>query len=470
MDYTILNYTSPTDLLNQEERLKKILQLQSKMHLEHAASTINTAPVQDMRPVQRPVDEVRYDIVYQTQKLRDNLHTILNDDQTEKVIDEMLKDTKRDPLRSYDQSWGEWAGEWGKRATIEWIPYTKWWDEAAKRARKEESFEFDPEDIYLTNLYWGDIATKYSGKAKSQSSAADFLSFLRNYLTEIRRLETTNYHGDRENMLPPPSLVGAMTVEQRNKLRVQADNRMLTMMQPYMNKTVARRIVEQLPWADLNPLIRDKEEFDKRMEGKKFNTPQEFLQWVSENVQRSSWTKWNGGYKGKGCNTYNKRFVRVGRGIKHEPIPKWRQFGRFIIHEPSLKKHSLNLRHKSSSPIPDIPKQDISKLMSDILLDMIENEKINNTLVQMLSKSEQSKLHYICKKAEIADVGLSGDGVEDEDEEYDRFELLKNEVIAGQNAPEVLRELKSHILRFMGDGRLRRNEGMGLLADLAILT
>jgi hypothetical protein len=69
-------------------------------------------------------------------------------------------------------------------------------------------------------------------------------------------------------------------------------------------------------------------------------------------------------------------------------------------------------------------------------------------------------------------VRTGGFGIHDkeDDDEMDEFELLKNEVIAGQNSPQALRELKAYILKFMNDGRLHKNEGYGLLAELAILT
>jgi hypothetical protein len=99
---------------------------------------------------------------------------------------------------------------------------------------------------------------------------------------------------------------------------------------------------------------------------------------------------------------------------------------------------------------------------------MLVGGRVNPHMAKMLSPDDVRLLRHVCRKSDVGDVGLGMD--EDGERDMDRFEMLKNEVIAGQNSPQTLRELKRYILKFMSDGRLRKNEGNSLLAELAILT
>ena len=55
-------------------------------------------------------------------------------------------------------------------------------------------------------------------------------------------------------------------------------------------------------------------------------------------------------------------------------------------------------------------------------------------------------------------------------EDYDRFQLLRGEVVAGNNNPKVLQEIKTYILKFMSTGRIKKSEGYGILAEISLLT
>ena len=53
-------------------------------------------------------------------------------------------------------------------------------------------------------------------------------------------------------------------------------------------------------------------------------------------------------------------------------------------------------------------------------------------------------------------------------DELNRFEILKGEYLAGNNSPKLLHELRRFIVKYMGDGKISRNEGMNLLMELSI--
>ena len=48
-----------------------------------------------------------------------------------------------------------------------------------------------------------------------------------------------------------------------------------------------------------------------------------------------------------------------------------------------------------------------------------------------------------------------------------RFEILKGEILAGNDNKEMVREFKVMLLRFMNNGRIPRRQGQEILTDLA---
>lgn len=168
------------------------------------------------------------------------------------------------------------------------------------------------------------------------------------------------------------------------------------------------------------------------------------------------------------------RRIKVGRGIDinyHDKEMPYIEFGRYILHVPSLKKQVLNIKHQSGGVIPSLPRQTMSSELTDLFLDLVENKKINPRIYDTLNDKDKQVFSNICFKAGIEEtLGFGLKVPDDEKEEFNRFQLLRGEVSAGNNAPQVLRELKSYILKFMSTGRIRKNEGYEILAEISILT
>jgi hypothetical protein len=161
----------------------------------------------------------------------------------------------------------------------------------------------------------------------------------------------------------------------------------------------------------------------------------------------------------------------VGKGIEpndnREPYSK---FGRYRLHIPSLKNNVLNLKYRSRAMIDGIPKQVISPEFTMFLLDLVDNGALNTSLFLKLSSSEKRLFLNIAKKAQIDEtLGLSHLSVDEEDDEIARFLLLKGEVEAGNNNPEILKELRTYVLRFLKDKRMRKDEALSILSEISML-
>jgi hypothetical protein len=160
----------------------------------------------------------------------------------------------------------------------------------------------------------------------------------------------------------------------------------------------------------------------------------------------------------------------VGRGIPANPKPRYAEFGKLVIHVPSLNKGILNLKYKSHSNVQGLPQQNISSDMVDFLLDVIEKGQVNQSLFNKLSREDQRLFVKIGGSAQIDD-GLGYRSIHDEEEkkEMDRFNLVRGIFLAGNNSKEVIQELQGFLRKFLHDGRISKSEGLSLLQEISVL-
>jgi hypothetical protein len=113
----------------------------------------------------------------------------------------------------------------------------------------------------------------------------------------------------------------------------------------------------------------------------------------------------------------------------------------------------------------------LSEPLTEFFLDMLENEnKPNPHLLDQLEDDEKSIIVEVCRLCECRDV-IAGFGLKgQEDHEYKRFRLIQGSFVAGDNSPQVIKELKHYILKFLQDGRLSKRDGYSILAEIALLS
>lgn len=161
----------------------------------------------------------------------------------------------------------------------------------------------------------------------------------------------------------------------------------------------------------------------------------------------------------------------VGRGISSDENERYREFGKYLIHMPSLKKGILNLKFPSFGSIPTVKQTVLSSDLLDLITDLLENGTINKRLYTRMSQEDQDFFYTIAQKAEIDQtLGMGIRVNETHRNEMERFQLVRGQVMAGNNNPEVLRELKQYIVKFMRDGTMNKHQGSDLLFEISCLT
>lgn len=162
--------------------------------------------------------------------------------------------------------------------------------------------------------------------------------------------------------------------------------------------------------------------------------------------------------------------IKIGKGIEVQEEPRYRTFGKYLVHMPQLRGNNLNFKYpKSLGTVPHLKSTPVSGEYRDFVIDVLDTGRMNEKDLRRLPEHEQKHFEKVVVGCGLVETfKLNKTTNKDEKTDADRFNLLRGEYLAGNNAPTLLKELRSFILKFMDDGRIKRKEGMGLLAELAV--
>jgi hypothetical protein len=164
------------------------------------------------------------------------------------------------------------------------------------------------------------------------------------------------------------------------------------------------------------------------------------------------------------------RTKKIGEGLKYEPEPTYRQFGKYVINIPQLKERDiLNVKFPSLGRIPQFKPTPISDVMKEFILELLETGKVSNRIYEQIPIEERQLFEKIATGAGILNALKLKRTISNEDkEDNDRFTLLKGEYLAGNNSVALLKELRKLVVKFMSQGKISKHDGMNLLIELSV--
>jgi hypothetical protein len=110
----------------------------------------------------------------------------------------------------------------------------------------------------------------------------------------------------------------------------------------------------------------------------------------------------------------------------------------------------------------------ISDAFHELLTTLIETKKLDKRLLRELDRDEQRSAEILLVKRGVGrSVGVREvTPTDDEARKIKRFEILKGSYLAGNNSKDVIHELRSLIIHFIGTHHLSRKEGLRALEEL----
>ena len=156
----------------------------------------------------------------------------------------------------------------------------------------------------------------------------------------------------------------------------------------------------------------------------------------------------------------------VGRGIKLSEEPKYVEFGKFILSLPKFEKNVLDVKYvKSGARHQQLNNIQISDELQEIINNYIDTRKLNTKMVKKLESAEKNVLSKLINGSGLVhDFKIEHN--ENEKKENERFEMLKGIYLAGNDNPEILKEFKHLLMKFISDGRIDKYKGLEVLYEL----
>ena len=140
----------------------------------------------------------------------------------------------------------------------------------------------------------------------------------------------------------------------------------------------------------------------------------------------------------------NTKGSKYGAGLRDpdEELPVYAQFGNILIMLRKLYyKNILSVKKPSLHSIDGLNNCKVSNLFVDIIMDMYDNKNVEN-FINALSSTEKKLLNLILFRAGLHKK-VKANIHSDLEDLKNRFKIVEGEIMAGNNNPEVVKELKS---------------------------
>lgn len=161
--------------------------------------------------------------------------------------------------------------------------------------------------------------------------------------------------------------------------------------------------------------------------------------------------------------------IDLDKGIKKEPsyIP----IGKYVVNKHKLRDNMLLMRTVKGGQIAELPQMSISPKLGKMLNNIINGRGFpSHDELSGLEDSDKDIMYKVFKmsKAEGIDAIPRPNKTKDE-AEFNRFTILKGQIIAGNNSKELIKEFKGLLIKLIHGGKILRKEGHDILLDLAAL-
>lgn len=154
----------------------------------------------------------------------------------------------------------------------------------------------------------------------------------------------------------------------------------------------------------------------------------------------------------------------------YQPDKSYIPFGRYVINKHKLGDNKLMVKTISGGAIPKLPTLCISSELGKIIKKMVGGAMPTYNEMNSLNEEDQNTLYKVFKLAQIDKVDfLPAPNKSKEEEQMNRFMILKGQIQAGNDNKELVKEFKLMLLKFINGGKIPKSQGMDIVCDLMAL-
>jgi hypothetical protein len=149
-----------------------------------------------------------------------------------------------------------------------------------------------------------------------------------------------------------------------------------------------------------------------------------------------------------------------------EREPHWTQLGDKLINTQRLQNNILSMRCSSGRNVEGFPVHHISHRLGGVLRKIVGGRLPDYDDIQILTEDERDELAKIGSISKI-NSKLNIPKKTKEQQEMLEFDILKGQVLAGNDNKGLLKRFKMMLIKFGDEGKLPKREVRDVLMTLA---
>jgi hypothetical protein len=158
--------------------------------------------------------------------------------------------------------------------------------------------------------------------------------------------------------------------------------------------------------------------------------------------------------------------VDYSQGVK--PTPRFVPFGRFVINRGRLDKDIIAVKRPSGGQISEFPSKRVSRKLGGVIRTMVGGKIPSFDDIKGLDGEEQEYLHFLASKADLIDkVNLPTPKKDDDEKDINQFEIMRGQIIAGNDSADMVKRFKQLIVKMSGKGLIPSRQVKDILIMLA---
>lgn len=145
------------------------------------------------------------------------------------------------------------------------------------------------------------------------------------------------------------------------------------------------------------------------------------------------------------------------QGIQESP--RFVKFGRYLVNQKMLGDGIFSIKSVGGYRVPDVPATRLSKPLQGVITKMIKGGNLSYDELNTLTEPEKVFLHKVSKKSNIIDkFSIPTPSMDTKDKDIHDFEVMKGEILAGNDNKDLVKKFKSHILKLSREEILPKKE------------
>ena len=160
--------------------------------------------------------------------------------------------------------------------------------------------------------------------------------------------------------------------------------------------------------------------------------------------------------------------VDHSKGIKASA--KFVPMGRHLINVNQLNKDIIAIKRQKGSVINSLPSQRVSRNLSGVIKKIIGGSLPTFDEINDLSEDEKTYLSKVANETQITDkISIPTPKKTTDEQDVNQFEILRGQILAGNDSNEVVKKFKSIILKLSNKNMIPKAQVRELLLDLTAL-